>query len=194
MMFDVMPTILEDGNRDEDRDTESPDVDVRLAGDAAFRSISNYGKQNPMIPFADDSSNGFQNSSNPFLSSDPSPLRASSPFSVIPPSSTGDSSAISSAMNDGIILGNDSGAGGETGRSSTPNSNSAGIEQLMVSLLDERDRLLETMRSLQEQVALGAQRAAQLEKERDLLAEHINATMPNVRNSFCELCIDPNAN
>ena len=52
----------------------------------------------------------------------------------------------------------------------------------MVSLLDERDRLLETMRSLQEQVALGAQRAAQLEKERDLLAEHINATMPHVRH------------
>ena len=175
-----MPTILEDGNRDEDRDTESPDVDVRLAGDAAFRSISSFGKQNPLIPLTEDSSAGFQNSSNPFLSSDPNPIRASSPFSGIPPSSTGDSTAISSFLNDGTIFANDSGAGGETNRSPTPNSNNAGIEQLMVSLLDERDRLLETMRSLQEQVALGAQRAAQLEKERDLLAEHINATMPHV--------------
>ena len=96
MMFDVMPTILEDGNRDEDRDTESPDVDVRLAGDTALHSISSFGKQNPLIPLAEDSSAGFQNSSNPFLNSDPNPFRASSPFSGIPPPSTGDSNVISS--------------------------------------------------------------------------------------------------
>ena len=69
----------------------------------------------------------------------------------------------------------------ENGMPPPPNGG-VGMEQLMVSMLNERDRLMETLRSTQEQLVLSQQRGAQLEKERDLLAQHINASMPQARS------------
>lgn len=58
-------------------------------------------------------------------------------------------------------------------RSSQFSGEDANFEQLMVSMLDERDKLMESLREAQE-------RLGEVEKERDSLQRQINANLPQV--------------
>lgn len=59
-------------------------------------------------------------------------------------------------------------------RSSQFSGEDANFEQLMVSMLDERDKLMESLREAQE-------RLGEVEKERDSLHRQINANLPQVK-------------
>lgn len=57
----------------------------------------------------------------------------------------------------------------------------ANFEQLMVSMLDERDKLLENLRDGQDRLADLETKLGQVEKERDSLQRQISASLPQVR-------------
>ena len=57
----------------------------------------------------------------------------------------------------------------------------ANFEQLMVNMLEERDRLMETLRETQDSLAVNEQRVEELEKERDVLQKQMTSNLPRVR-------------
>ncbi|XP_074660796.1 liprin-alpha-1-like [Tubulanus polymorphus] len=67
---------------------------------------------------------------------------------------------------------------GSNDRDSTLSGDDANFEQLMVNMLDERDKLMETLRETQEQLAYQTTRADDAEKERDAVQNQLRATTP----------------
>lgn len=65
-------------------------------------------------------------------------------------------------------------------RSSQFSAEDGNFEQLMVSMLDERDKLMESMREGQERLQEMEARLAEVEKERDALNRQLNANIPQV--------------
>ncbi|XP_048485403.1 liprin-alpha-1 isoform X7 [Plutella xylostella] len=63
-------------------------------------------------------------------------------------------------------------------RSSQFSGEDANFEQLMVSMLDERDKLVESLRETQERLGDSEQRLKEVEKERDSLHRQIAANLP----------------
>lgn len=63
------------------------------------------------------------------------------------------------------------------------------FEQLMVSMLEERDRLLETLRETQETLALTQGKLHEVGHERDSLQRQLNTALPQVRTSWKESII-----
>ncbi|XP_066597833.1 liprin-alpha-1 isoform X3 [Prorops nasuta] len=63
-------------------------------------------------------------------------------------------------------------------RSSQFSGDNASFEQLMVSMLDERDKLMDSLRESQERLQEAEARLQDLEKERDSLNRQINANVP----------------
>ena len=57
----------------------------------------------------------------------------------------------------------------------------ANFEQLMVSMLDERDKLVDSLKNEQEKTAELEMRNKETEKERDALQRQINQNLPQVR-------------
>lgn len=57
----------------------------------------------------------------------------------------------------------------------------ANFEQLMVSMLDERDKLVESLKNEQEKTAELEMRVKELEKERDSLNRQLNQNLPQAR-------------
>ncbi|XP_046898364.1 liprin-alpha-1 isoform X3 [Hypomesus transpacificus] len=71
------------------------------------------------------------------------------------------------------------GAGGELGSASPLQSDSEGhFESLMVSMLEERDRLLDTLRETQENLGLAQGRLHEVSHERDSLQRQLNTALP----------------
>lgn len=62
------------------------------------------------------------------------------------------------------------------------------FESLMVNMLDERDKLMETLRETQDQVTDLKNKLAEVEKERDSLQRQLNANMPQVSTSNQFIC------
>ena len=56
----------------------------------------------------------------------------------------------------------------------------ANFEQLMVNMLDERDKLMETLRETQEQLNDNQGKLTDVEKERDSLQRQLVSHMPQV--------------
>jgi uncharacterized protein Yka (UPF0111/DUF47 family) len=56
----------------------------------------------------------------------------------------------------------------------------ANFEQLMVNMLDERDKLMETLRENQDQLAEMRGKMTDVEKERDSLQRQLHANLPQV--------------
>lgn len=52
------------------------------------------------------------------------------------------------------------------------------MEQLMVSMLDERDRLMETLREAQDNLLIAEHRVDELEKEREMLNKQLSSSQP----------------
>ncbi|XP_048506094.1 liprin-alpha-1 isoform X2 [Athalia rosae] len=63
-------------------------------------------------------------------------------------------------------------------RSSQFSGEDANFEQLMVSMLDERDKLMDSLRESQERLQEAEARLQEVEKERDALNRQINANIP----------------
>lgn len=57
----------------------------------------------------------------------------------------------------------------------------ANFEQLMVNMLDEREKLLESLRESQETLAATQSRLQDALHERDQLQRHLNSALPQVR-------------
>lgn len=82
-------------------------------------------------------------------------------------------------------------------RSSQFSGDDANFEQLMVSMLDERDKLMDSLRETQERLGETEAKLADVEKERDSLQRQISANLPQVRTtcvttiSHSELLIAP---
>jgi hypothetical protein len=72
---------------------------------------------------------------------------------------------------------------------------SENFESLMVNMLDERDKLMETLRETQDQVTDLKNKLAEVEKERDSLQRQLNANMPQVSTlhavfaNMCLICV-----
>ena len=69
-------------------------------------------------------------------------------------------------------------------RSSQYSGEEANFEQLMVNMLDERDKLMETLRETQENVADMQSKLGDVEKERDSLQRQLQSNMPQVGFTF----------
>ncbi|KAF7269844.1 hypothetical protein GWI33_017127 [Rhynchophorus ferrugineus] len=63
-------------------------------------------------------------------------------------------------------------------RSSQFSGEDANFEQLMVSMLDERDKLMDSLRETQERLGETELKLAEVEKERDSLQRQIAANLP----------------
>lgn len=66
-------------------------------------------------------------------------------------------------------------------RSSQFGGDDANFEQLMVSMLDERDKLVDSLKNEQEKTSELEQKVRELEKERDSLNRQLNQNLPQVR-------------
>lgn len=69
---------------------------------------------------------------------------------------------------------------GTTDRDSTYSGDDANFEQLMVNMLDERDKLMETLRETQESLSIAQAKQAEAERERDALTKQLQANTPQV--------------
>lgn len=65
-------------------------------------------------------------------------------------------------------------------RSSQFSGEDANFEQLMVSMLDERDKLMDSLREAQERLTETESKLLDVEKERDSLHRQIAANLPQV--------------
>lgn len=65
-------------------------------------------------------------------------------------------------------------------RSGQFSGDEANFEQLMVNMLDERDKLMETLRETQETLTTNQQKLTDVEKERDSLQRQLQANLPQV--------------
>lgn len=61
------------------------------------------------------------------------------------------------------------------------------FEQLMVNMLDERDKLMETLRETQDSLALTRAKLTECQKEKDGLMNHLESVLNDVRNSFASV-------
>lgn len=59
-------------------------------------------------------------------------------------------------------------------------SDNENFEALMVNMLDERDKLMETLRETQDQMNELRGKLSETEKERDSLQRQLNASIPQV--------------
>ena len=69
---------------------------------------------------------------------------------------------------------------GSNDRESQSSQDDANFEQLMVNMLDERDKLMETLRETQDNLSLTQAKLADIEKERDALQGQLQSTTPQV--------------
>ena len=60
----------------------------------------------------------------------------------------------------------------------------ANFEQLMVSMLDERDKLVDSLKNEQEKTSELEQKQKELEKERDSLRRQLEQNLPQVRKDY----------
>ena len=63
----------------------------------------------------------------------------------------------------------------------------ANFEQLMVSMLDERDKLVDSLKNEQEKTGDLEGKCKDLEKERDSLQRQLNQNLPQVKPKLLEL-------
>lgn len=68
-------------------------------------------------------------------------------------------------------------------RSSQFSGEEANFEQLMVSMLDERDKLMESLREAHDRIQDTDGKLQDTQKERDSLQRQMNANLPQVRIS-----------
>ncbi|KAK2102320.1 Liprin-alpha-2 [Saguinus oedipus] len=70
----------------------------------------------------------------------------------------------------------------QRGSQSSGSDSDSHFEQLMVNMLDERDRLLDTLRETQESLSLAQQRLQDVIYDRDSLQRQLNSALPQRLN------------
>lgn len=70
-------------------------------------------------------------------------------------------------------------------RSGQFSGDDSNFEQLMVNMLDERDKLMETLRETQEHLSDTQSKLTDIEKDRDSLSRQLTSHMPQVYKSVC---------
>ena len=70
---------------------------------------------------------------------------------------------------------------GSNDRDSQYSGDDANFEQLMVNMLDERDKLMETLRETQEKLSIFQSKLGEAERERDTLQKQLSSNAPQVR-------------
>ncbi|TPP56553.1 Liprin-alpha [Fasciola gigantica] len=70
--------------------------------------------------------------------------------------------------------------GSHGGRDSATSNEGANVEDMLLSMLDERDRLMEGLREAQEQLSLTKARLAETERERDKLQNQLASALPPI--------------
>lgn len=73
-------------------------------------------------------------------------------------------------------------------RNSQLSGDDANFEQLMVSMLDERDKLMDTLRETQVRLGESETKLAEVEKERDSLQRQLSANLPQVSGLLFSSC------
>ena len=69
---------------------------------------------------------------------------------------------------------------GSNDRESQGSGDESNFEQLMVNMLDDRDKLMETLRETQEALAATQAKLQEVEKDRNNLQKQMSATTPQV--------------
>lgn len=72
---------------------------------------------------------------------------------------------------------------GSNDRESQGSGDESNFEQLMVNMLDERDKLMETLRETQEALAATQAKLQEVDKDRNNMQKQLAATTPQVRTS-----------
>ena len=70
---------------------------------------------------------------------------------------------------------------GSNDRDSQYSGEDANFEQLMVNMLDERDKLMETLRETQENLNAVTSKLQDIEREKEALTKQLQSTTPQVR-------------
>lgn len=73
---------------------------------------------------------------------------------------------------------------GSNDRESQGSGDESNFEQLMVNMLDERDKLMETLRETQETLGATQAKLQEVEKDRNNLQKQMSATTPQVSMSL----------
>lgn len=73
---------------------------------------------------------------------------------------------------------------GSNDRDSNYSGDESNFEQLMVNMLDERDKLMETLRETQEQLAATRAKLQEAELDRDAFQKQLSVTQPQVGKGF----------
>ena len=81
------------------------------------------------------------------------------------------------------------GAGGRGSGSPLQSDSEGHFESLMVSMLEERDRLLDTLRESQENLGLTQGRLHEVSHERDSLQRQLNTALPQVMGGLSVLSV-----
>jgi len=69
---------------------------------------------------------------------------------------------------------------GSNDRESQGSGDDTNFEQLMVNMLDERDKLMETLRETQDQLSMTQAKLQELEKDKEALHSQLQSTTPQV--------------
>jgi dsDNA-specific endonuclease/ATPase MutS2 len=72
---------------------------------------------------------------------------------------------------------------GSTDRESQESGDDANLEQLMVNMLDERDKLMEALRDAQEVQTQTQAKLHEIEKEKESLQRQLQSTQPQVNQN-----------
>ncbi|KAF4792439.1 hypothetical protein TURU_122170 [Turdus rufiventris] len=75
----------------------------------------------------------------------------------------------------------------QRGSQSSGSDSDSHFEQLMVNMLDERDRLLDTLRETQESLSLAQQRLQDVIYDRDSLQRQLNSALPQSRSNAVDV-------
>ncbi|KAJ8261726.1 hypothetical protein GJAV_G00157680 [Gymnothorax javanicus] len=76
----------------------------------------------------------------------------------------------------------------QRGSQSGPSDPDSHFEQLMVNMLDERDRLLDTLRETQESLGLTQQHLEDVIYDRDSLQRQLSSALPQNFRTIVETC------
>lgn len=72
---------------------------------------------------------------------------------------------------------------GSNDRESQGSGDDSNFEQLMVNMLDERDKLMESLRERQEALELAEARLMEANKDREIMQKQLQQTTPQVKHS-----------
>ena len=78
---------------------------------------------------------------------------------------------------------------GSTDRESQESGDDANFEQLMVNMLDERDKLMEALRESQDLQVQTQSKLQDIEKEKEALQRQLQSTQPQVNVRTCLFCL-----